>query len=720
MQTPTEKNYAASIYPGNVFSASPGQENAGTGKTGQLNGLSVIVRSAVIPFFQSLSPDYQQPLANNNESDSRPVALPGQSMLNNVCQSAGFVAQLTGAWVPPVKVLADVASKLCVAVSFGDKVIDYMQEKDATKREPSEQKCAGEQHGSAAQISIPRGVLAAAAMVTMGQIPVSAAAESGKATGRPIPVPDRETLEQIGQNDRYLLSDDYIQTQDINSDVSIGSEDRPFYGNYDGGCHKITGQRRCLFGKVADHGVVSNLRLAQARVESNDEYSAVVACKIGEGSLLKNLKIEHSSVLNDKDGIGAAFPSWMTNTGVITGHQQENSYIEQVVINNCSVTGTGNYGSSGIVSGWSEGDIQQVTIDNSRIKTAGWYAYAGIGAGTVGGRINYLTVLNSQVETDGVHSFAGIGGGVIDEGKVANLTVVNSSVHTEKDSSVAGIGAGKCIFQGTLAGTTAISCNVTTVGEGADAGIGVGYSRGDVLDTKAIDCFVNTTGQHAHAAIGTGFFQAGKTVGVTAVRGGITASGRDAKGDIGAGSIDRYLDRVNHPSVINMKNSVKAVNVTVNGRLHNIGNVSRSSLDQLCDIADQRFVANDCRVMNQSSTGDWNCTATDLPWVPSSASTSATGSIPTSRQISNAPSTMNTGLVNYSQAPTTLTSLVTGAQAASTLSTGAIVGISVGVAAALGIGALFTWRYYTRRQADPDALTMSVLKNIQNEELDFD
>ena len=84
MQTPTEKKYAAVTYPGNVFSASPEQDNAATGETGQLNGLSVIVRAAVIPFFQSLSPDYQQPSANNNESvpyDSRPVALPSPSML---------------------------------------------------------------------------------------------------------------------------------------------------------------------------------------------------------------------------------------------------------------------------------------------------------------------------------------------------------------------------------------------------------------------------------------------------------------------------------------------------------------------------------------------------------------------------------------------------------------------------------------------------------------
>ncbi|WP_257294879.1 hypothetical protein, partial [Endozoicomonas sp. YOMI1] len=94
--------------------------------------MSVIVRSAVIPFFQSLSPHYQQPAANNNESvsyDSRPVALPSQLMLNDICQGAGLVAQLAGAWVPQVEALADVASKLCFAGSFGGKAIEYMQQK---------------------------------------------------------------------------------------------------------------------------------------------------------------------------------------------------------------------------------------------------------------------------------------------------------------------------------------------------------------------------------------------------------------------------------------------------------------------------------------------------------------------------------------------------------------------------------------------------------------
>ncbi|WP_422460367.1 hypothetical protein [Endozoicomonas sp. ALB115] len=707
MQTPTEKNYAAVTYPGNVFSTSPEQENTGTGNTGQLNGLSVIVRSAVIPFFQSLSPDYQQPSANNNESvpyDSKPVALPSQSMLNDICQGAGLVAQLAGAWVPQVKVLADVASKLCFAGNFAGKAIDYMQEKDAVKGELSGQKCTGEKRRPIAQSSMTREVLTAAAMVTMGQIPVSAATPApSNATDRPIPVPNRETLEQIGQNDSYPLSGHYVQTQDINCDVTIGSEDQPFYGDYDGGCHKITGQRHCLFGKVAKHGVVRDLRMEQAHVESNDKYSSVVVCKMGEGSRLENLLIEHSSVLTNKDGERGA--ASMTHAGVITSHQQENSYIEQVGVNNCSVTSTGKSGAVGIVSGRAEGDIQHVTVNNSRVKTNRDHSRAGIGAGIVEGRINHLTVLDSQVETDATDSFAGIGGGIIyDGGKLEKLTAVNSSVKTEGVFSDAGIGAGECKSGGLLAGTTAIACNVTTLGDGAEAAIGVGETRCEVLDTRAIDCFVNTSGDYADAAIGTGYFNGGKTEDIIAVRGGITARGKYAERGIAAGSMDQFIYSTSHPSVIKMTNSVQAVNVTVNGRLQNVGNVSQSSLDQLCDIADQRFVTNDCRVINQPSKGYGNCTATDLLFAPSSLPSSS------------APSTLNTGLVNYTGASTALTSLVTGVQAGTTLSTGAIVGISIGVAAALGLGALFAWRYYTHRQVDSDVVTMSVLRNMQIEE----
>jgi len=639
-------------------------------------------------------------------------------MLNGVCQGAGLFAQLAGAWVPGVKVVADVATKLCVVGSFGSEVVRYAQEKYATKGESSEQASVGEQPRPVARKGTSLSVLAAAAVVTVGQMPVSAATqEPPKTTDHPIPVPDQETLAQIGQSDRYPLSGHYVQTQDINSDVSIGSDDQPFYGHYDGGCHTISGQGRCLFGKLAEHGVVSNLRMARAHVESNDKYSAVVACKMGEGSRMENLQIEHSSLLANKDGMGDMEAAIMTHAGVVTAHQQENSHIEQIGINNCSVTSTGEFGSVGMISGWAEGDIQQVTVNNGRVKADRYHARAGIGAGIVDGRIDRLTVLGSQVEAAALSSFAGIGGGVINYGgKLEKLTAVNSSVTTKADQSEAGIGAGKCNYDGLLAGTTAVGCNVTTSGDGANAGIGVGENRGEVLDTRAIDCSVNTTGMHADAAIGAGFFDGGKTEGITAVNSRVTTSGERSKGGVGAGAIDRYLALINHPSVVNMTNSVRGVNVTVNGELRNIGNVSQSFFDQLCDIADQRFIANDCRVVGQSSQGEWNCTATVLPFVSSSASTSEARPVATSLPISGASATANTALVNYSGAPTALTLVATAAQTGTTLSTGAIVGISVGVTAgALAIGALLAWRYYNRGPVYPDIVTMRALSDVEEE-----
>ncbi len=572
MQTPTAMDYAAITPPGTIFSKSPGRESTVADKAGWLNGFSVSVRSAVLPFFQSLSPDYQQ-LSVSNKSvsyDSKPVALNSQSMLNEVCQGTGMVAQLVGAWVPEVKVLADVASKICVAGSLGGKVIECMQEKYAARGELSEpKKCTSEKYRAAS--SAPRGALAAAAMVSMGQIAVSdATPEPTRTMDRPIPVPNRETLAQIGQNDRYPLSGHYVQTQDIDSDVSIGNEDQPFYGHYDGGCHTISGQSRCLFGKLAEHGVVSNLRLAQAHVEGNDKYSAVVVCKMGEGSRLENLQIEHSSVLANGNGFGADPPLAMAHAGVITAHQQENSHIGQIEVNNCSVSSTGKFASVAIVSAWNQGDAQQLTVKNSRVTSGGSHSRAGIGAGVLQGRIDDLTVLDSQVKTAASYSFAGIGGGVInDGGKLEKLTVVNSSV--------------------------------STTGDGSDAGIGAGKTSGTVLDTRAIDCSVKTSGEGADAGIGAGSFEGGRTVGIIALRSDITASGKKATAGIGAGSFGRGQDRVNHPSVINMTNSVQGVNVTVNGRLQNVGNMSQPYLNQLCVIADQRFVASDCRVMNQSA-----------------------------------------------------------------------------------------------------------------------
>ena len=686
MQTFPVKDYAAITSPGNIFSMSPGNGCIGMDEAGLLRGFSVRVRSAVIPFFQSLSPSYQQPRATNDKSvsyDVGPAGQTGQSALKDICQGAGFVAQLAGAWVPQVKLLADVVARLSTYGSFGGKVIEYLQDKNVITGQLSAPKCTGEKSRSFTQNSAPEGVLTAATIVALSQMPIAAAMPDGsKATNRPIPVPDRETLEQIGHNDTYPLSGHYVQTQDINSDVSIGNEDQPFYGHYDGGCHTISGQRRCLFGKLAEHGVVSNLRMAQAHVNSDEKYSAVVACKMGEGSRVKNLLIEHSSLLTSKDGIPPFFVPGTdpkTHAGLVTGHQREDSHIEQIGINNCSMTSTGEAASVGIISGVSEGYIRHITVNNSRAKTERDYSIAGIGAGVVKGRIDHLTVLNSQAETDELDSIAGIGAGEISRGgRVKHLTTFNSSVETGKENSDAGIGAGRCF--GLLEEATAIACNATALGEGSNVGIGVGRNRGEAIDIRAIYCLVNATGQNANAAIGTVNFRGGRTENITVVNSGITASGKDSTADIGAGKDKSVTD------------SVRGANVTVNGILQNIRNVTQATLDQLCDIADQRFIANDCRVTGQFSKDDWNCTSTVSPTVPSLVNLTASA----------------TALLNNTATPAV--SLVTGAESGAALSTGAIAGISAGVVGVLGLGALFAWRYYVHR-TDPDTMTMRVLKS---------
>ena len=615
MQTLPVKDYSA--IPGDIISRSPRNSCIGKDKTGLLTGFRVGVRSAVIPFFQSLTPCYQQCSAINNKSvsyDSRPAAQAGQSALKDICQGAGFVAQLAGAWVPEVKLLADVIAKLSTYGSFGGKVIEYLQEQNAINGQLSAPKPTGEKHRSCAQNSVPQGALIASTIVLFAQIPVAAAAsDSSKET---IPVPDRETLEQIGKNDKYPLSGHYVQTQDINSDVSIGSEDQPFYGHYDGGCHTISGQHRCLFGKLAERGVVSNLRMAHAHVEAKDKHGcAVVVCKMGEGSRLENLLVEHSSVLANQGGYGD-LGDMLATAGVVTGHQQENSHIEHIGVNNCSVTATAEFVSVGILSGRSEGNIRHSTVNNGRAKTVEYHSRAGIGAGMVEGRIDHFTVLNSQVESADTYSFSGIGAGSLGYySRLKRFTSVNCSVKARASYSEAGIGAGKCEDRGLLKEATAIACNLTTLGDGTSAGIGVGQSRGEIFDIRVIRCLVNVTGNPANAAIGVGSFEDGKTEGITGVDSSIMASGKRPKVGIGAGAIDPVFEFRNPSLVRNMTNSVRGINVTVNGELQKISNLSQHSLDQLCDIADQRFVANDCRVTGQFSKDDWNCTSTVSPTV---------------------------------------------------------------------------------------------------------
>ena len=721
MQALPAKDYAT--IPGDTINMSPEDGCIGMDKAGMLTGFRVGVRSAVIPFFQSLSPCYQQSPAINDKSvsyDAGSAAQTGQSALKDICQGAGFAAQLAGAWVPEVKLLTDVVAKLSTYGRFGSKVIEYLQDKNVITGQLPAPKSTGEKHRPCAQNNVPQGALIVSTIVALAQMPIAAAApDPSKVT---IPVPDQETLEQIGKNDKYPLDGHYIQTQDINSDVSIGSEEGPFAGRYDGGCHTISGQQRCLFGKL--DGVVSDLRMAQAHVENNEKTSAVVACKMGEGSRLENLLIEHSSVvINAATDEDLDLGSERSKAGVVTGHQQQNSCIEQVKVNNCSVTSNVGTVSVGIISGQNEGDIRHSTVNNGRVKTLQPEVYTGIGAGEVKGRIGHFTVLNSKVESETEEMgdiFSGIGGGkILSGGRLEKLTAVNSSVKIEKTrwagdgELAAGIGTGENV--GLLKGVTAISCNLTTEGDKTSAGIGAGINgagnKGDIFDIRAIRCLVSTSG-HSHgentrAGIGAGNFNQGRIEGITVLDSSITARGEGSRAGIGTGEYDfhNFPFPFNNSAIINMTDSIKAVNVIVNGELKNIGNVSQATLDQLCGIADQRFIANDCRITGQFSKDDWSCPSTVSPTRPSSAGVGEINSAPSSLVNLSASAT---ALLNNTGAP--VVSLVTGAESGAALSTGAIAGITVGVVGALGLGALFAWRYYVHR-SDPDVMTMRVLNS---------
>ena len=726
MQALPAKDHAA--IPGNIINMSAGDDCIGMDRAGLLTGFRVGVRSAVIPFFQSISPCYQQSPAINDKSvsyDAGSAAQTGQSALKDICQGAGFAAQLAGAWVPEVKLLADVVAKLSTYGNFGSKVIGYLQEQNAIHEELSAPKSTGEQHRSCAQNNVPQAALVASTIVALAQIPIAAAAPDS--SNAPIPVPDRETLAQIGINGKsgkYPSDGHYIQTKDINSDdVSIGSEEKPFEGRYDGGCHTISGQQRCLFGKL--DGVVSDLRMAQAHVENNEKTSAVVACKMGEGSRLENLLIEHSSVVineptDSSDSLGSDVSK--SNAGMVTGHQQQNSCIEQVEVNNCSMTSNTPDVSVGIISGHNGGDIRRSTVNNGRIKTLQPTVFAGIGAGKVKGQIDHFTVLNSKVESETEEQgdiFSGIGGGkILSGGRLEKLTAVNSSVEIKKARWVtgvepaAGIGAGKNI--GLLEEVTAISCNLTTDGDDTRAGIGAGNNgelgdKGDIFDIRAIRCVVSTSGpgpyEKTRAGIGAGYFHKGRIEGIAVLDSRIIADNEDSKADIGAGEINDDRSVLNTTAIKDMTDSIQALNVTVNGKLKNIGNMPQATLDQLCNIADQRFIANDCRVTGQFSKDDWSCPSTVSPTRPSSAGVGEINSAPSSLVNLSASAT---ALLNNTGAP--VVSLVTGAESGAALSGGAIAGITVGVVGALGLGALFAWRYYVHR-SDPDIMTMRVLNS---------
>lgn len=608
------------------------------GKSGRF---AVTIRSGITSFFASLSPAYVPENLLQPTLISQPVTVdvmnPADSdnnsgrtgLMTDIVRKVGLASKVASCWIPSVKVVSDAVSTLCSSVALTQDLYSMMAtEAPGRKQNRPVNRCGGSMSGPAA---------ATLAMVALDRLSGAAAAPSAGTPGspdNPILVGDSETLGKIGKEfppDAY-----YRQTKTFshNSSVSVGDDDHPFTGHYNGDCHTIRHPRRCVFDKLGHRSEVRDLRVDKADINNADKFSAALACKMEGKSTIRDVRIDDSRIINSRKS--ERFDP--ACTGVITGLQQKGGLIERAEVKNSSVSTSGNYSPTGIGAGITQGKMNLLKVEGARVTTSGLNSDAGIGAGEMEGQIELLTVSDSQVETWGKHAHAGIGGGEVD-GDIQHLTVSGTNVTTDQYGADAGIGGG--MVTGKINDMTVVKSRVTTNGTKAYAGIGggqvgddrflVGKVKGSINDLVALDSHVRTEGNAASAGIGGGYVH-DRVNGTTAVNCTVSAGGRGANDGaaIGAG--------FNTGKVINTRavdctvttdtgnNAGIAAGVNRRGREGVIGEVSRNSrvnskeenygnltMPGLCRTADPLLVTSDCQVQpDPVMDNPWNCSTTPL------------------------------------------------------------------------------------------------------------
>ncbi|MBO9497550.1 hypothetical protein J7438_26190, partial [Thalassotalea sp. G20_0] len=278
---------------------------------------------------------------------------------------------------------------------------------------------------------------------------------------------DSKALGKIGSNDNYPMDAHYQQRKSFshNTGVPVGSETKPFKGHFDGGCHTISDLKDCLFGELGSGADVNNLLIANTNIDDlpKKQHSAVLACKMSEGSAVTDVRVEHANVSFSKRKVLGQYSS----IGVITGLQEKGSILRDIEIVDCSVTSSAMQTFTGAGGGLVGGRIEHMIVRDSDVTSEGGSSPTAIGGGAVTGQIKQLTVVNCNVKTTGrIGGDAAIGGGHVGRlhptvgGKVSELVALNSHVSTEGEYSFAAIGGGFLPnSQSEINGITAIGCS---------------------------------------------------------------------------------------------------------------------------------------------------------------------------------------------------------------------------------------------------------------------
>ncbi|MBO9481291.1 hypothetical protein [Salinisphaera sp. G21_0] len=593
--------------------ANPGlDEPAKNNPTGTLGTFAVAVQSGVTALISSLSPNY---VPEHQRQTIQPTTLAANTMsaenkndktnlVSNVLQGVGLASKAISCWVPHASAVSDAVGTLCSSFSLAHSLDNMGKSGKESGKEPVKESTNGSENesenhsqnitnknreaekpgkpvtASGTTVSVSGPAIATVALMAMDRMAsASAQPAEGKPGSRnnPIPVDDSKALGKIGSNDNYPMDAHYQQRKSFshNTGVPVGSETKPFKGHFDGGCHTISDLKDCLFGELGSGADVNNLLIANTNIDDlpKKQHSAVLACKMSEGSAVTDVRVEHANVSFSKRKVLGQYSS----IGVITGLQEKGSILRDIEIVDCSVTSSAMQTFTGAGGGLVGGRIEHMIVRDSDVTSEGGSSPTAIGGGAVTGQIKQLTVVNCNVKTTGrIGGDAAIGGGHVGRlhptvgGKVSELVALNSHVSTEGEYSFAAIGGGFLPnSQSEINGITAIGCSVSASHNCSRAAIGAGENEGQVNDTTAVNSSV--TGHHADIG------QAG-------------GSGKEVR--------------------------TASLNSWVNGKPKNFGNVT---LPGLCRTADPRFVTSDCQLNPDSFTEDhWNCSSS--PTAPGSVS----------------------------------------------------------------------------------------------------
>ncbi|USE35281.1 hypothetical protein [Endozoicomonas sp. SCSIO W0465] len=690
--------------------------------SGSMGRFAVNLYNGTRSFVTSLSPNYlPDHLKTDNEtplsatthypvSGNRPATFTG-----SLFEGAGLACSLMSYWCPQVQIVADVAAKLCAGVRLADELRRTMAGNPATSElghtKPKQHSPTG-----TGTNHLAHAAAAAVAVEALDRLAGTAAVPLPDARGgrnNPIPVGDSATLKKIGRDPKHPSNAFYIQTGNIDAkdNEAIGSKREPFSGSYDGMCRTIRNQKECLFKSLS--GNVHNLHLSDAKINVREESAAVVACQMTGAARIENVAITRSQVATTGDtDFGQQRYAY---AGVVTAHQNESpaTRINGVNVTDCSVATTGNHSFVGIAGGHISGEVTGLKVLRSNVTSEGTSAYAGIGAGILDGQIRHLSAVDSQVVTEGSDAHAGIGAGLLD-GQIRYLSAVDSQVVTEGIDADAGIGCGLANSpRAELSFITAIDSKVSTIGDSADAAIGAGQfdSFGQISDVTAYGSNVHASGVDSAAAVGSGYAAKGGQINnIKAINTTVIADGEESPAGIGAGLVfgESHLENItalncevrgNERDLTGIaygelfsgsadENSTKTYNSMVYDQLQGRG-IDQSQLNHLCETADSRFLANDCRVVNYAGFANEGCEPRSLP-------TSSVSPTPTS------------------VAPIPFSTVPLASATASSLSSGAIAGIALGSLVglgALGVAGYLGFRHYSNRHGNLLSETESVELN---------